>query len=62
MTFKPDAEIFERTDFSFDILSQRLRELAFLNRGVRIVIEDQRDRRSSTSSSTRAASRSSSAT
>jgi DNA gyrase subunit B len=42
VTFKPDAEIFEQTEFSFDILSQRLRELAFLNRGVRIVIEDQR--------------------
>jgi DNA gyrase subunit B len=41
VTFKPDAEIFERTEFSFDILSQRLRELAFLNRGVRIVIEEQ---------------------
>jgi DNA gyrase subunit B len=41
VTFKPDGEIFERTDFSFDILSQRLRELAFLNRGVRIVIEEQ---------------------
>src|SRR5262245_35620049 len=41
VTFKPDAAIFERTDFSFDILSQRLRELAFLNRGVRIVIEEQ---------------------
>jgi len=42
VTFKPDALIFEQTDFSFDILSQRLRELAFLNRGVRITIEDQR--------------------
>ncbi len=42
VTFKPDHEIFESTDFSFDILSQRLRELAFLNRGVRITIEDQR--------------------
>jgi DNA gyrase subunit B len=41
VTFKPDATIFERTDFSFDILSQRLRELAFLNRGVRILIEEQ---------------------
>ncbi len=41
MTFKPDGEIFESTEFSFDILSQRLRELAFLNRGVRIVIEEQ---------------------
>jgi len=41
VSFTPDATIFERTDFSFDILSQRLRELAFLNRGVRIVIEEQ---------------------
>ncbi len=41
VTFKPDSEIFEKTEFSFDILSQRLRELAFLNRGVRIVIDDQ---------------------
>ncbi|MBX3024753.1 DNA topoisomerase (ATP-hydrolyzing) subunit B [bacterium] len=41
VSFKPDAEIFEKMDFSFDILSQRLRELAFLNRGVRIVIEEQ---------------------
>jgi DNA gyrase subunit B len=42
VTFKPDAQIFETRDFSFDILSQRLRELAFLNRGIRIVIEDRR--------------------
>jgi DNA gyrase subunit B len=40
--FKPDPLVFETLDFSFDILSQRLRELAFLNRGVRIYIEDQR--------------------
>jgi DNA gyrase subunit B len=46
ITFKPDALIFESTTFSFDILSQRLRELAFLNRGVRITIEDQRDQKS----------------
>ncbi len=44
ITFKPDALIFEGTDYSFDILSQRLRELAFLNRGVKIVITDERDR------------------
>ncbi len=45
ITFKPDALIFETVDFSFDILSQRLRELAFLNRGVRITISDERDRK-----------------
>ena len=46
VTFKPDAEIFtETTEFSFDILSARLRELSFLNRGLRITIEDQRDGR-----------------
>ncbi len=42
VTFKPDSTIFETTDFSYDILSQRLRELAFLNRGVKITIEDER--------------------
>ena len=42
VTFKPDTQIFETTEFSFDILSQRLRELAFLNRGVKITIEDER--------------------
>ena len=41
--FKPDYEIFEDLDFSFDILSNRLRELAFLNRGVRITLSDDRD-------------------
>ena len=46
VTFKPDAEIFtETTEFSFDILAARLRELSFLNRGLRITIEDQRDGR-----------------
>src|SRR4030043_873513 len=40
--FKPDSEIFETTSFSFDILSQRLRELAFLNKGLSITIEDER--------------------
>src|SRR4029079_2172852 len=34
ITFKPDSTIFETIEFSFDILSQRLRELAFLNKGV----------------------------
>jgi DNA gyrase subunit B len=43
--FKPDAKIFEETAFSFDTLSNRLRELAFLNKGLKIVIEDERDER-----------------
>src|SRR5438552_13572592 len=42
VTFKPDDQIFEATDFSFDVLSQRLRELAFLNRGLLITIDDER--------------------
>ena len=41
--FKPDSDIFELTHFSYDILSQRFRELSFLNRGVKITIEDERD-------------------
>jgi DNA gyrase subunit B len=40
--FRPDTTVFEETAFSFDTLSQRLRELAFLNEGVTIVIEDER--------------------
>ena len=43
--FKPDAKIFEEVSFSFDTLSNRLRELAFLNKGLKIVIEDERDER-----------------
>jgi len=39
-TFKPDPQIFEKTDFNFDVLSSRMRELAFLNRGLKIEIED----------------------
>ena len=46
--FKPDTTIFEETNFSFDTLSNRLRELAFLNRGLKIVLEDERDGRSHT--------------
>ena len=42
ITFMPDEEIFETTEYSFDLLSQRLRELAFLNAGVRIKITDER--------------------
>src|SRR5689334_10854733 len=43
VTFKPDTQVFETTDFSFDTLAQRLRELAFLNGGVTISIDDERD-------------------
>jgi DNA gyrase subunit B len=43
ITFHPDDTIFETTDFSFDVLSQRLREMAFLNAGVRITIVDERE-------------------
>jgi DNA gyrase subunit B len=43
VTFKPDTQIFETTTFSFDTLSQRLRELSFLNRGILITLEDERD-------------------
>jgi DNA gyrase subunit B len=39
--FKPDPEIFTTVDFSFDIISQRLRELAFLNKGLKIVLEEE---------------------
>ena len=42
VTFKPDAQIFEETVFDYDTLLARLREQAFLNRGVRIVLIDER--------------------
>lgn len=44
--FKPDPEIFEILDFSYDILSQRLRELAFLNMGLKITLLDERTEKS----------------
>lgn len=40
--FKADSIIFDETVYSFDILSNRLRELAFLNKGIQIIIEDER--------------------
>jgi DNA gyrase subunit B len=43
ITFKPDAEIFDVSEFSFDKLSERLREKAFLNKGIRITIRDERE-------------------
>src|SRR6201989_686497 len=42
ITFKPDSEIFDVSEFSFDKLSERLREKAFLNKGIRITIKDER--------------------
>ncbi|MDH5639733.1 MAG: DNA topoisomerase (ATP-hydrolyzing) subunit B [Nitrospira sp.] len=40
--FKPDGQIFETLEFSFDVLAQRLRELAFLNKGLSITLKDER--------------------
>jgi len=42
ITFKPDDEIFSETEFNFDLLSERLRELSYLNKGIKIVIRDER--------------------
>jgi DNA gyrase subunit B len=46
VTFKPDPLIFETTAFSFDILAQRLRELAFLNGGIVITLDDEGEAKS----------------
>ena len=43
VTFHPDPEIFETLDFQFDTLKYRLRELAFLNAGLKITLEDKRE-------------------
>jgi DNA gyrase subunit B len=43
ITFLPDDDIFETTIYSFDKLSERLREKAFLNKGIRIFIKDERE-------------------
>lgn len=43
VTFKPDPEIFTELVYSYEVLSNRLREQAFLNRGLKIVLEDERD-------------------
>jgi len=43
ITFRPDSSIFETTVYSFEKLSERLREKAFLNKGIRIFIKDERE-------------------
>ncbi|HDM78770.1 MAG TPA: DNA topoisomerase (ATP-hydrolyzing) subunit B [Deltaproteobacteria bacterium] len=48
VTFKPDSEIFETVEFDYDKLAARLRELSFLNKGIKITIEDERTDKSKT--------------
>ncbi len=48
VVFLPDKEIFDSIEFSFDILSSRLRELAFLNKGVEISLKDERTNQENT--------------
>ncbi|MBG0781724.1 MAG: DNA topoisomerase (ATP-hydrolyzing) subunit B [Bacteroidales bacterium] len=43
ITFKPDDSIFITTNYDYDILASRMRELAFLNRGITIILTDERD-------------------
>jgi DNA gyrase subunit B len=43
VTFKPDATIFEATEYNFDIIAARMRELAFLNKGITITLSDLRN-------------------
>lgn len=48
VSFKPDSEVFDELEYSFDILEHRLRELAFLNKGIKINLKDERDGREKT--------------
>ena len=48
VTFKPDPEIFDTTIFDYETLKVRIRELAFLNRGLRITLRDDRDEEDTT--------------
>ena len=43
ITFKPDPDIFEETNYDFDTITHRLREIAFLNAGVEIILKDERE-------------------
>ncbi len=45
ITFTPDKQIFKKTEFQFELIATRLRELAYLNRGLRIVLRDERTKR-----------------
>ncbi len=44
ITFKPDRKIFQNTEYKFDILEARLRELSFLNKGIKLKLTDKRDK------------------
>lgn len=48
ITFYPDPEIFENREFSMEVLSARLRELAFLNQGIRIALRDEQEEKEAT--------------
>ncbi len=48
VTFKPDGTIFQTTEFKFEVLQERLRELAFLNRGLKITVRDEKNEVSET--------------
>ena len=43
ISFKPDEEVFETTEYSYDTLEQRFREMAFLNKGIKIILIDERE-------------------
>lgn len=43
VSFKPDSQVFDELVYSFDVLEHRLRELAFLNRGIKITLKDERE-------------------
>ncbi|PIT84451.1 DNA topoisomerase (ATP-hydrolyzing) subunit B [Candidatus Micrarchaeota archaeon CG10_big_fil_rev_8_21_14_0_10_45_29] len=45
ITFKPDPTVFETTVFAFETLSNRLRELAYLNKGIKIILQDEREQK-----------------
>ncbi|AAK79594.1 topoisomerase-4 subunit B [Clostridium acetobutylicum] len=43
VTFKPDEEVFTSTDFKFDVIDERLKEIAFQNKGITLILEDHRE-------------------